>query len=403
MLFKNIFLRSLYILLQLIFIKVIIFFLSPDDLGLYYLYMTAVMFYQVLYFTPSLINYQREYIKTKIGAYNFLSINFNSQFLVLIVFAVLSILIFGLVNSMHFEFLNDISFSGILIFVLYSYFQNTYNFINAYYSLKGEASKYYLLSVLEFLVRVLCICIVGFLYQLTPEILGAILSISIILIYLVLNFEDNLSFKVFKPHFRSEFHLSSELAIFSAEKHLRFGTVLYFLQNNIYRLVLIKSSDLSYFGMAMSIISLGQQLISQVINVIHNSYLPKIIDSRYFRRNILIVLVGFILLISLGYYVFYPELISILFDVSFVPFYYFFFVALIYEFFNYWTGLHSLSVININNRYSISILISFSAIIGLTYIFYYSFKPESLALILFTVSPIVTLLSFKLLTNDKAD
>lgn len=402
-LFKNIFLRGLYVLLQLIFIKVIIFFLSPDDLGLYYLYMTAVMFIQVLYYTPSLINYQREYSKTKINAYNFLSSNFNSQLLVTAVFVVLSILIFELGNSMHFEFLNDISYTGILIFILYSYFQNAYNFINTYYSLKGEASKYYLLSVLEILIRVFCICFVGALYHLTPEILGSTLCVSIILTYLLLNFEDNLNFKAFKPHLNGEFRLSSALTFNSKEKHLRFGTVLYFLQNNIYRLVLLKSSDISYFGIAMSIISLGQQLISQVINVIHNSYLPEIIDARYFRRNILIVLVGFILFISLIYYFLYPELIPILFNASFVPFYYFLFVALVYEFFNYWSGLHSLSVINVTHRYSISMLVSFSAIICLTYVLYFSFKPEYLALILFTISPILTLLSLQLFANDKSD
>ena len=142
----------------------------------------------------------------------------------------------------------------------------------------------------------------------------------------------------------------------------------------------------------MSVIAIGQQGMSQIINVIHNTYLPKILESKAFRIKAFSFLIFLVVIFSAVFYFSHSVIIELFLDSSFDFVWYVFFGALVYELSNYLLAVFTLIIPKINSLYYYALSLSFCLILICAILLSRIVDIELLALGLLTCSPLVSLI-----------
>ena len=137
-------LRILFIVLQLLFIKILTKGLNQAELGFYYFHLAVTLFYQVIFFTPFIVNYQRKFISIN-KQYNVVQyLNSNS-------FIILFYLVFFFLISLFLVY--KLSILNILLFCIYSFLIFRSTIYNTYLALSNKTSLVYIISISELIFR----------------------------------------------------------------------------------------------------------------------------------------------------------------------------------------------------------------------------------------------------------
>jgi O-antigen/teichoic acid export membrane protein len=382
------FLRFVYVVLQLIFVKILTKGLSQSELGFYYFHLAVTIIYQVVFFTPFIINYQRRFLTINKN-YNVIQY-LRNHYLVIIIYFILFFLI-----SLILTF--KLSVFNLFLFCIYSFLIFKSTIVNTYFSLQNKTNLVYVISISELLLRN------TFLY-----LYSNYLNLSVLIIIIVLI--NSITYYIYSKIFiKSDkfIHLNNNLKIqifksfllFKCNINLIFSGSSNYIQNNLYKWILAFYEKFSLLGSISSVMGIGQQLETNLLNILHNTFLLRIINDRKFRNKFYFFIVMFTMLICGIIYLLMDVIILFFLNESFLPYSSFLFVAIIYELFNYILGNFSLIVV-LDKKYFLNNLLGLIFSIVLYFIVsYFSELDIKTILYIFLLPTIFNLLLFFINSN----
>jgi hypothetical protein len=339
---KLLILRFLFILLQLLFIKLLTKGLDQNQLGYYYFHLAITLCYQVIFYTPFIINYQRNFL------------NINSQFNVVQYLNKNTILILFYLTIFFFASLfliHKLTLINIFIFCIYSFLIFRSTIINTYFALIEKTALVYIISITELIFRNTLLFI--FISKLN---LTNVIIIIIIVNYLVYKFY---SFIYIKSINTITNYTNYKLQIFRSFYFLKYNFSLVFsassnyIQNNLFKWILAYYGKFTLLGSITSVMGVGQQLETNLINIVHNAYLFKIINNKKFRLKYYFLLTTFTFFVCIFLFYFKDLIVVFFLNKNFLNFSSFIIIAVIYEFLNYIIGNFSLTT-KLDKKYFIN-------------------------------------------------
>jgi hypothetical protein len=328
---KLLILRFLFILLQLLFIKLLTKGLDQIQLGFYYFHLAITLCYQVIFYTPFIINYQRNFLNIN---RQFNVVQYLNKNIVLILFYLI-IFFFASLFLIH-----KLTLINIFIFCIYSFLIFRSTIINTYFALIEKTSLVYSISITELIFRN------ALLYFFISKLnLTKVIIIIILVNYLVYKFYSYVyikSKKTITNYINYKVQIFRALFFLKYNFNLIFSTTSNYIQNNLFKWILAFHGKYSLLGSITSVMGLGQQLESNIINIVHNSYLIKIINEKKFRLKYYFLITIFTLCICIFLLYFKNSIIILFLNKNFLEYSDFIIIAVIYELLNYIIGNFSL-------------------------------------------------------------
>jgi len=382
-------LRFIFILLQLVFIKLVTKGLDQHELGFYYFHLTIIFVYQVLFFTPFIINYQRKFfiINVRYNVLQYLRLHYSVIVIYLLFFFISSLIIISKLSSFN-----------IFLFCIYSFLIFRSTIINTYFSFLNKTNLVYIISVSELLLRNLILFL--FSNNLDLKLLMIIIiSVNVIVFYIFTFFYINTS-KCTLTKFVFKIQLFKAIILFKHNFNLIFSACSNYIQNNLYKWVLAFNGNFALLGSISPVMGIGQQIETNLLNITHNTFLSKIVSDRKFRIKYYLFLTILTFTICVFVFIFKDFIILLFLNEKFLSYSSFILLALIYELLNYIIGNYSL-IIPLDNRYFNNNILAliFSVILYFLIAFFSSFEKNTI-LYFFLLPTIFNLILFKFNSSE---
>jgi hypothetical protein len=384
------FLKLMVLLLHLLYAKNLAKYLGNSELGLYYFHISITFIYQVCFFTPFSIQYQRDYLN---GSNKRDAIDYLWSSKPIIVIQSVSMILLSVV------FAKPSSIQNILVFGVYSVSLFIFSLVINYLNLSNKIIQAYVLALSDLTLRNSILYLLGE----STTITIIVIANTAINLALVLGLNQCLG----KQH-RSEstpklsaWHNLIRSAQFSyANLGIIFSAGSNYVQNNLYKWILAYGNNFYLLGSVGSVMSIGSQIETNMINVLHNFYLNKISKDLTARRNFYAALT--IITVGICTFLYYTSktIITIALNASFVEYSGFVLIAVAYEFINYIIGNSTLFK-KINLKYHLNNAIGlFASLIIYTAAWRFFGLTKGVLMAVFLLPSFISLILFLINSNE---